>query len=157
MAYAVNNISKRRALNYLHNSLMEKSLKEISDSIYEVVFYGNVAIQDSIDVYYYCRAFNISTYGVEHTISNLLHDYADENDSKVLYRSFSKVISRFPKGITKDTPLFYELLDTQLERDIASGEALEEDDDDDDNEITKSSKNNSNQRLIYGFNRIFKK
>ena len=153
MAYPVNNISKRRALNYLNNSLTEKSLKEVSDAIFDVIFYGNIAIQDSVDVYYYCRAFNISTYGVEHTINNLLHDYIEENDSKLLYSSFFKVISRFPKGITKDTPLFYELLDTQLERDIASGFVPDE------SEVNNINNNqeSTNTRLIYGFNKIFKK
>lgn len=155
MAYPVNNISKRRALNYLNNSLAEKSLKEVSDAIFDVIFYGNVAIQDSVDVYYYCRAFNISTYGVEHTINNLLHDYIEENDSKLLYSSFFKVISRFPKGITNDTPLFYELLDTQLERDIASGLVPDE------SEVNNINNNqegtNTNTHLIYGFNKIFKK
>jgi len=126
MAYPVNNISKRKALNYLNNSLSDKSLKEISDAIYDVIFYGNVSVHDGVDVYYYCRAYNISSYGVEHTINNLLHDYIEENDSKIVYNSFSKVIYRFPKGITKDTPLFYELLDTQIQRDLASGAASDD-------------------------------
>ncbi|SFG76499.1 hypothetical protein [Oribacterium sp. WCC10] len=116
----INNIPKKKALEYLNEKLNDKSLKEIIDFIYEIVFLGKDIPFDNNDIYYYCRAFNIISYGVEHNVVNCLHDYVVENDSNTVYRSYTKVITRFPKGITADTPLFSELLETQLNKDLAA-------------------------------------
>ncbi|WP_036611540.1 hypothetical protein [Oribacterium sp. P6A1] len=126
MAGNINNISKKKALDYLNEKLKEKSIKEITDFMYEIVFWGKDISMENNDIFYYCRAYNIISYGVEHNVTNVMHDYVEEHESRIIYRAYSKVISRFPKGIPNDTPLFSELLDTQLKIEVAEAEAEEE-------------------------------
>ncbi len=143
MAGSVNNIPKRKALDYLNEMLEQKSFKEITDQIFEVVFMGNDSYNDSYDIFFYCRAFNIISFGVEHSVNNIMHDYVVEHDPKLVYRSFIKVVSRFPKGIPNDTPLFSQLLDTQLKQDLPDG-------DEDENKDESTS-------ILGIFNKLFKK
>ena len=117
MAVYVSNITKSKAIEYLNEKLEQKSQKEIMDEIFEIVFMGNIEDLDN-DVFYYARAYNIISYGAERKLTNIMHDYVVEHDPKVVYRAFSKVISRFPKGISRDTPLFSALLDTQLKLEL---------------------------------------
>ncbi len=126
MAGNINNISKKKSLEYLNEKLNDKSLKEIMDFMYEIVFYGKDISMENNDIYYYCRAYNIISYGVEHNVTNVMHDYVAEHESRIVYRAYTKVISRFPKGIPNDTPLFSELLDIQLKQEVAEAEAEEE-------------------------------
>ena len=126
MAGKINNISKKKSLEYLNEKLEEKSLKEIMDFMFEIVFYGKDISMENNDIYYYCRAYNIISYGVEHNVTNVMHDYVVEHEARIVYRAYAKVISRFPKGIPNDTPLFSELLDMQLKQEVAEAEAEEE-------------------------------
>ncbi len=126
MAGNINNISKKKSLEYLNEKLNDKSLKEIMDFMYEIVFYGKDISMENNDIYYYCRAYNIISYGVEHNVTNVMHDYVVEHESRIVYRAYAKVISRFPKGIPNDTPLFSELLDIQLKQEVAEAEEAEE-------------------------------
>ncbi|ETP72276.1 hypothetical protein UYO_1710 [Lachnospiraceae bacterium JC7] len=141
MAGNIINIPKRKALDYLNEMLEEKSFKEITDQIFEVVFLGKDTTTDGYDIFYYCRAFNIISFGIEHNVNNIMHDYVVEHDSKLVYRSFVKVVSRFPKGIPNDTPLFSQLLDAQLKQDLPKEE-------DEENEAPS---------ILGVFNKLFKK
>lgn len=143
MAGSIMNIPKRKALDYLNEMLEEKSFKEITDQIFEVVFMGKDTASNGFDIFYYCRAFNIISFGIEHSVNNIMHDYVVEHDPKLVYRSFAKVISRFPKGIPNDTPLFSQLLDAQLKQDLPD----EEDDEDE----------NSSSSILSVLNRFFKR
>ena len=120
------NINKKAALKYLEEALTECSLKEISDNIYNTCIVGYEASEPNA-MTYYCRAFNITAYGVENQYKGILSDFLLEYPPENLRKAFSQIFTRYPKGMTTEAPTFADVLESQLA--IDAREAAEEDED----------------------------
>ncbi|SFG63750.1 hypothetical protein [Oribacterium sp. WCC10] len=117
------NISKKDALKYLENTLNNTSQKEIMDLIYETTVLGRAA-SDENAMSYFCRAYNITAFGVEHQYRNVLNDFLQEFGSDPIRRAFSQLFTRYPNGISKDFPTFADMLEAQIKLNNENDEKL---------------------------------
>jgi len=107
------NIAKKAALKYLKDSLTRYNISEIMNKVYDTVIVGNETT-DFNAMTFYCRAYNITAYGVENQYKGILSDFFLEYAPEDLRSAFSKIFTRYPRGITTESPTFADALEAQL-------------------------------------------
>ncbi len=114
----MNNINKKAAIKYLEAALQETTQKDIMDSIFSATVLGEEA-EDNNAMTYYCRAYNITAYGIEHQYRGILSDFYREYGPDPIRKAFTQIFQRYPKGLNREDPSFADMLDTQLRLDAA--------------------------------------
>ena len=139
----MNNISKKAALKFLDAALEQSSHKEIMDA----VFCATVLGEDTDEVNamtHYCRAYNITAYGIEHQFKGILSDFYNEYGPEPVRKAFSQIFLRYPKGLNRDDPPFTDMLDAQLKLNASD-------------DMEKESSHDGVIDLFGAFNHLFKK
>lgn len=139
----MNNISKKAALKYLDDALEQTSHKEIMDAVFSATVLGEDT--DEVNAMtYYCRAYNITAYGIEHQFKGILNDFYTEYGPEPVRKAFAQIFLRYPKGLTRDEPPFTDMLDAQLKLNTSD-------------EIRTESSNSGVIDIFGAFNQLFKK
>ncbi len=125
----MNNINKKAALKYLETALEETTQKDIMDAIFSTTVLGYETDEPNA-MSYYCRAYNITSYGIEHQFKGIFGDFYREYGPDPVRKAFSQIFMRYPKGLVRDDPAFSDMLDAQLKLDSPEIDAKKDSDED---------------------------
>lgn len=115
MASKQNNITKEEALELLR--VRRIPTNTLKNYIYRATVRGEEYTEFTeghMDMSYFCRAYNITKYGT--TSNRIKNVYKKYRNNPYIEEAFDAIFRSYPNGIQGETPLFEELLESNLQR-----------------------------------------